>query len=178
MRSGDTRRPWSANSFTVGQAVTVRKLSSAGAPVFAYPGVIAEVLPNSVRLDATWTRGEMALGYTTFAPGDHFIEWFFADRWYNIMQVHGDGERLKGWYCNISYPAEFGENSVSYRDLALDLWVAPDGAQLTLDEDEFAADTAIDPPARVAALAALERLQALVAQRATPFETLPQFQPR
>ena len=175
MSSNDARRRGPAVNLRVGQAVTVRKLSSAGAPVFAYPGVIAEALPNGVRLDASWTRDEMALGYTTFAPGDHFIEWFFADRWYNIMevrQVHEAGERLKGWYCNISYPAEFAVASVSYRDLALDLWVAPDGAQMTLDEDEFAADPAIDAPARTAALAALEQLRALVARRAAPFDAL------
>jgi len=177
MTSDDPHQPGLAGAFTVGQAVTVRKVNSAGAPVFAYPGVIAEALPNGVRLDATWTRGELALGYTTFAPGDHFIEWFFADRWYNIMQIHGAGERLKGWYCNISYPAEFAEGSVSYRDLALDLWVAPDGAQLLLDEDEFAADTAIDAPARTAALAALEQLRALVARRADPFASLPDAPP-
>ena len=171
----DALRPAFAVSLRAGQAVTVRKLSSAGAPVFAYPGVVAEALPNGVRLDATWTRSEMALGYTTFAPGDHFIEWFFADRWYNIMevrQVQESGELLKGWYCNISYPAEFAASSVSYRDLALDLWVAPDGAQITLDEDEFAADPAIDAAARAEALAALEQLRAMVARRSAPFDTL------
>lgn len=160
-------------ALAVGQTVTVRKLSSEGALVFAYPGVIAQTLPAGVRLDAQWTRGPMALGYTTFEPGDHFSEWFFADRWYNIMEVRGAGETLKGWYCNVTYPAEFAATSVSYRDLILDLWVAPDGSLLTLDEDEFAADTTIPAEARVEAIAALERLRALVASRVTPFDTLP-----
>jgi hypothetical protein len=155
-----------------GQVVTVRKLSSAGAAVFAYPGVIAQTWPGGARLDATWTRGEMALDYTTFAPGDHFIEWFFADRWYNIMEVRDTGETLKGWYCNITYPAEFAPDSISYRDLALDLWVAPDGTMATLDEDEFAADAAIGAAARAQAIAALADLRALVAQRGAPFDTL------
>ena len=31
------------------------------------------------------------------------------------------------------------EDVISYVDLALDLWVAPDGTQTVLDEDEFAA---------------------------------------
>jgi uncharacterized protein len=163
----------SQSGLVVGQIVTVRKLSSAGAEVFAYPGVIAQTWPSGARLDATWTRGEMALGYTTFAPGDHFIEWFFADRWYNIMEVHGAGDTLKGWYCNVTYPAQFEPDSISYRDLALDLWVAPDGTMTTLDEDEFAADAAIGATARAQALAALADLRALVAQRVAPFDTLP-----
>lgn len=169
----DDERPDGGILLAIGQVVTVRKLSSAGDEVFAYPGVIAQTLPTGVRLDARWTRATMALDYTTFEPGDHFIEWFFADRWYNIMEVHGAGEALKGWYCNVTYPAEFTAASVSYRDLALDLWVAPDGATLTLDEDEFSADASITAEAREQALAALDALRALVAARMAPFDTLP-----
>lgn len=157
----------------VGQAVTIRKLSSAGAQVFAYQGTIAQTLPSGVRLDATWTRDRMELGYTTFDPGDHFVEWFYTDRWYNIMEVRGAGDMLKGWYCNVTYPAEFQPDRISYRDLALDLWVAPDGATLTLDEDEFDADAAIDAYARTQALAALEHLRERVTRRLAPFDTLP-----
>lgn len=157
----------------VGQTVTICKLNSAGVEVFAYPGVVAQVWPTGARLDAQWTREAMALGYTTFEPGDHFIEWFFADRWYNIMEVRGAGDTLKGWYCNVTWPAEFTAASVSYRDLILDLWVAPDGATLTLDEDEFAADTSIAAEVHDQALAALEALRALVAARVAPFDTLP-----
>ncbi|HET9110281.1 MAG TPA: DUF402 domain-containing protein [Ktedonobacterales bacterium] len=161
------------SGLALGQQVTIRKLSSAGAPVFAYAGVIAHLWPTGARLDATWTRDEMALGYTTFEPGDHFHEWFFTDRWYNIMEVRGGGESLKGWYCNVSYPAEFEAGRISYRDLALDLWVAPDGGLTTLDEDEFAADLAIDDAARGQALDALDHLRALVARREVPFDRVP-----
>ena len=169
----DSADAMSQTGLVVGQIVTVRKLSSAGALVFAYPGIIAQTWPGGARLDAMWTRDEMALGYTTFAPGDHFIEWYFTDRWYNIMEVRGAGDTLKGWYCNVTYPAQFAPDSISYRDLALDLWVAPDGAMTTLDEDEFAADVTIGAPARAQALAALADLRALVARRVAPFDTLP-----
>lgn len=168
--SGDEAREV---ALVVGQRVTVCKLSSAGAHVFAYEAVIAQTLPTGARLDATWTRGQMELGYTTFEPGDHFVEWFYADRWYNIMEVHGAGDALKGWYCNVTHPAEFTNDRICYRDLALDLWVAPDGAMTTLDEDEFEADTAIDAHARAQALAALEHLRELVTRRAAPFDMLP-----
>ncbi|HZC04969.1 MAG TPA: DUF402 domain-containing protein [Ktedonobacterales bacterium] len=160
--------------FIVGQQVTVRKLNSAGAQIFAYSGVIAQLWSTGARLDATWTRDSMALDYTTFDQGDHFVEWFFTDRWYNIMEVRGAGESLKGWYCNISYPAAFERDLISYRDLALDLWVAPDGALTTLDEDEFASDDAIDATARMRALDALDHLRALVARRVVPFDALPE----
>ncbi len=161
-----------APELAVGQAVTICKLSSAGAQVFAYQGVIARTFPAGAQLDARWTRSRMELGYTTFEPGDHFIEWFFADRWYNIMEVRDVGESLKGWYCNVTHPAEFGRDRICYRDLALDLWVAADGAMTTLDEDEFDADAAIDAHARAQALHALDHLRAMVIHRLSPFDTL------
>ncbi len=160
-------------TYTPGQRVIVRKLNSAGVEVFAYPGVIAELLACGARLDAAWTRGVMELGYTTFEPGDQFSEWFYTDRWYNIMEVRSVEGALKGWYCNVTHPATFEEWRVTYRDLALDLWVAPDGAMTTLDEDEFATDGAIDATARRHALAALDHLRALVEGRVAPFDMLP-----
>ena len=44
---------------------------------------------------------------------------------------------MKGWYCNITKPAVVDADSVAYVDLALDIWVAADGMQTVLDEDEL-----------------------------------------
>jgi predicted RNA-binding protein associated with RNAse of E/G family len=57
-------------------------------------------------------------------------------------------------------PAQFSEGQVSYMDLALDLLVFPDGRQLILDEDEFAA-LAVDDATCAAARAALQDLRTL-----------------
>jgi protein associated with RNAse G/E len=50
-------------------------------------------------------------------------------------------------------------NEISYVDLALDLWVAPDGTQTVLDENEFAG-LDLDSETRCQARAALKELQA------------------
>lgn len=156
----------------VGRRVTIRKLSARGELVFAYAGVIAATLSEGVRVNAEWTRARMELGYTTFEPGDHFIEWFYTDRWYNIMEVHEQDGQLKGWYCNITWPAEITNEFVSYRDLTLDLWVASDGSALTLDVDEFEADLSLSAEERAQALAALDALRAHLQRGETPFDTL------
>ena len=157
---------------TVGRAVTIRKLSARGDVVFVYAGVIAATLAEGVRVDAEWTRARMELGYTTFEPGDRFIEWFYTDRWYNIMEVRERSGVLKGWYCNVTWPAEITQDMVSYRDLTLDLWVAPDGSALTLDMDEFEADISLSVEERSQALAALVELRAHLARGEEPFDTL------
>jgi len=64
----------------------------------------------------------------------------YSDRWYNIFEIYDrDNGKFKGWYCNIGKPAVIADESVSYVDLALDLWVSAAGRQTVLDEDELEA---------------------------------------
>jgi predicted RNA-binding protein associated with RNAse of E/G family len=94
-----------------------------------------------------------------FRKNDRFVEMYYSDRWYNIFEIHDrEDDHLKGWYCNIGYPAEIEKQHVSYRDLALDLLVFPDGRQLVLDEDEFES-LGLEPEVSQQAWHALEELQ-------------------
>jgi predicted RNA-binding protein associated with RNAse of E/G family len=139
----------------------VYKLNEHGRIVWQYPAEVLERGPNFVRLEAFFNRDDADFGFATFKRGDRFVEYFYSDRWYNIFAVYDrDDGALKGWYCNVCRPAVIGETAVHCEDLALDLWVSPDGATTLLDEDEFAA---LDLPEseRNAALSALRALQNL-----------------
>ena len=150
-------------------SVIVQKLNMRGEISLTYDAELAERLPDGVRLEARWTRPTMPLGYTTFETGDRFIEWFYTDRWYNIFEIHGLDGTLKGWYCNVAAPATIAGNVIACRDLLLDLWVDPDGSTLVLDEDEFAAEAALDDATRDAARGALTELQRMVREHEPPF---------
>jgi protein associated with RNAse G/E len=101
--------------------------------------------------------------------GDRFMETYFTDRWYNIFEIHDrEDDRLKGWYCNIGRPAVWEEDAtLSYIDLALDLWVAPDGSQTVVDEEEFLA-LDLDDDTRAQALAGLAELRNMFARKIAP----------
>lgn len=99
------------------------------------------------------------MGEIPVEVGDRFVETYYADRWYNIYEVHSQADdHIKGWYCNIAYPAEISENELIFRDLALDLLVYPDGRQLLLDEDEFDA-LDLSPDLRIKVLESMQGLQ-------------------
>jgi uncharacterized protein len=154
-------------------SITVHKLNWRGEPVLQYQADVAERLAGGIRLEAQWTRPELDLGYTSFETGDHFIEWFFADRWYNIFEVRAAGsERLKGWYCNVAAPAAIDRETVACRDLLLDVWVAADGTSQVLDTDEFAAEAAMEATIRANAEAGLADLLAEVHARRPPFDAI------
>jgi protein associated with RNAse G/E len=103
-----------------------------------YEGKILKRGKNFVTLEAYFNREDMPFQETILKRNDRFIETFYTDKWYNIFEIHDrDDEKLKGWYCNICKPAVIEDDSVSYVDLALDLWVSANGKQTVLDEDEL-----------------------------------------
>ena len=111
----------------------------------------------------------MDLHFVVLERGDRWTETFYSDRWYNIFEIRASDGRLKGWYCNIARPARITSDEVSAEDLALDLWVEPDGSQQVLDEDEFEA-LGLPPVERDRALDALGQVMGMVAQEAPPFD--------
>ncbi len=149
-----------------GNRVTVLKRGLDGAVAWQYEGRILKRAANCVVLEAFFNRDDLPFMGVVLKRGDRFVETFYHDRWYNIFEIfdRDDGQR-KGWYCNIGYPAVLAEETVSYVDLALDLWVAADGQQTVLDEDEFDA-LPLGVWEREQARAALETLQGLF--RANP----------
>ena len=149
--------------------ITVIKRNPDGQAVMRYTGEVLHQDPDSLTLEASFSHADVSIVNTTLRRGDRFVETYYTERWYNIFAVHDrQDDRLKGWYCNIGKPAVLeAENRISYIDLALDLWVAPDGTQNVLDEEEFAA-LDLDTETRSRARAALEELQTCFANRNKP----------
>lgn len=148
--------------------VTVRKFDHTGHQVTAYPGEVLRREGHSIVVRTAWDRGPMDLGFVLLEPDDCWTEYFYSDRWYNIFEIRADDGRLKGWYCNITRPARILADEVTSEDLALDLWVAPNGETFVLDEEEFTA-LRLPPDERAAAEEALLKLQTMVAQDVPPF---------
>ena len=139
--------------------IQIIKQDYQGTETFRYSGMIIKRGLNLIILEAFFNREDTPVGDIILRRGDRFIETYYADRWYNIFEIHeGSSDKVKGWYCNIGYPAEIQDTQISYRDLALDLLVYPDGEQLILDEDEFNA-LPLPPEDRTTALKALMELQ-------------------
>jgi hypothetical protein len=143
------------------QDVWVIKRNIEGEETWRYPARVLGRRPGAVLIEAFFNRPDTPFHGILLGRGDRFIEAYYSRRWYNLYEIHDrlDGS-LKGWYCNVTLPAQIAAQSISYVDLALDLLVYPDGKQLVLDEDEFA-ELTITPQVRRQAQDALQALQAL-----------------
>lgn len=150
--------------------VTVRKLDHAGREVISYPGEVLKREDGAIVLRTSWDREPMDLGFVVLEPDDNWTETFYADRWYNIFEIRADDGHLKGWYCNVTRPARITEGEVAAEDLALDLWVEPDGETKVLDEDEFA-ELPLSPEERTKARQALVELRFRAGEGMPPFDS-------
>lgn len=120
--------------------VKVQKKNPEGQVTYEYEGRMLSRDEHSLVLEAFFDRADLPFVDTVLRTGDRFIEYYYDDRWYNIFEIHDrDDDRIKGWYSNVCKPAMFEDGIISYVDLALDLWVSPDGQQTVLDEAEFEA---------------------------------------
>ena len=113
--------------------ITVLKRNLNGKVTWQYEGRLLKREANLVLLEAFFNRDDVAFMDVVLKRDDRFVETFFTDRWYNVFEIYDrDDGKLKGWYCNVGYPAVLEKGTVSYIDLALDLWVASDGTQTVL----------------------------------------------
>ncbi|WP_282693766.1 DUF402 domain-containing protein [Streptomyces sp. CC208A] len=147
-----------------GRSVEVA-LWKAGRLKIRYPAEVVTETGTRLSVRAPWAaEGVRDFGFVRFEPGDVFVEHYWTDRWFTVKEVRSAEGGLKGWYCDVTRPAEIGPTGVTVEDLDLDLWVSADGSEvLRLDEDEFAASglTVADPEAAEQAVTALDELERL-----------------
>lgn len=150
------------------QNVIVIKLNTRREETWRYDGSIVTRDESGVLIEAFFNRDDLPFHGITLQMNDRFLERYYTDRWYNIFQIHDRADdHIKGWYCNITRPAEISPGRVAYVDLALDLLVYPDGRYLILDEEEFQ-QLALNDGDRENARKALDELIQIVKENKLP----------
>lgn len=136
----------------------VIKLNPEREETWRYEGRILSQQPQTMLIEARFNRSTLRFHGITLKKNDRFLERYYKDRWYNLFEIHDrDDDALKGWYCNVTAPAEFNNGKITYIDMALDLLVYPNGKYLILDEDEFE-ELALPQEQQIQARQALETL--------------------
>jgi protein associated with RNAse G/E len=150
------------------ESVTVLKLNLEGNVTWRYEGHIISRESNALVLEAFFNRPDTPFLDIVLKENDRYVETFYTERWYNVFEIYDrDDASIKGWYCNVSRPAVLTKGTISYVDLALDLWVSVNGKQTVLDEVEFSLLN-LDAKDRQEALTALAELQHLFQTKRPP----------
>ena len=137
-----TAATWS--SLLPGAELTIVKLAPDGSQAARYQGeVVGHCGDSWVLVLATWTNRTIDLDGLSFRPGDKLLEWFSPRHPFNAFAVFSPANRLKGWYANVTHPAQLDATQdppvLIWHDLFLDLVGLPDGSFTVRDEDELLA---------------------------------------
>ena len=117
--------------------INVQKINPDGSVKIEYTGTLRERTEEYLSIDTGWSRERLDLGYVLFERDDVWVETFYFHKWFNIFRIADKGGSLKGFYANVTNPPEISDGLIRWRDLALDIWIRPDGGHIILDEDEF-----------------------------------------
>ncbi|MHB1295774.1 MAG: DUF402 domain-containing protein [Anaerolineae bacterium] len=150
-------------------SVQVTKEDHQGCPKARYTCALVHQDAASTVLRCTWTMHPVDVGLFRFEPGDVLTEYYYREAWYNVFRVESPDGTLKGWYCNLTEPAEIAPGEIRWRDLALDLLALPDGRTIVADEEEFEALLPSDA-LRARAQEVLADLRGRLVAAAPPFE--------
>jgi predicted RNA-binding protein associated with RNAse of E/G family len=115
----------------------VRKILPGGEVKIEYSGNLKELTKEFISIDTGWSRDTLDLGYVIFERDDVWVETFYFRRWFNVFRISTRDGILKGFYINIAEPPRVTDDCIDWTDLAMDIWVRPDGTYIVLDEDEF-----------------------------------------
>ena len=108
----------------------------------------------------------------TIASGTISTEYYWLDRWYNVFRFSDPDGRLKNYYCNVNQPPSFDGRVLSYIDLDIDVFVAPDLTYKILDLEDFEENArryAYPEDVQANARRAVDELTALIESGAFPF---------
>ena len=157
----------------VEKSFLVRKLTYEGRETWRWTGKLVEQVDGVTVINALFNAPARDLGYMTLETTDLFHEFYYANRWFNIFQVFKDDGSLKGWYCNITKPAVFSDGGIDFVDMALDVFVYPDGRTLVLDENEFneKREGVYSPEDARLAREAVQQLLEMARRREHPFDS-------
>lgn len=87
------------------------------------------------------SEGEMRVHDVLLPAGTVTFGHFWTDRPYNVYHwLDGSTGDTLGYYFNVSEDTRVEDDTLSWRDLIVDVLVSPAGLAVVLDEDEIPAD--------------------------------------
>ena len=154
------------------RSVVVSVLKYDGVEHRRWPARIAKIKGPLLVLDAVFEDEIEHDLLGTISAGTISTEYYWLDRWYNVFRFSDPDSQLKNFYCNVNQPPSFDGRVLSYIDLDIDVFVAPDLTYRILDVEDFEANARrYAYPAEVQANArrAVDDLTGLIESRAFPF---------
>ncbi len=153
-------------------SIVVRVLKYDGLEHRRWPARIAKIEGPLLVLDAVFEDEIEHDLLGTISSGTISTEYYWLDHWYNVFRFSDPDRKLKNYYCNVNQPPNFDGRVLSYIDLDIDVFVAPDLTYKILDLEDFEENArryAYPEDVQANARRAVDELIALIESGAFPF---------
>lgn len=157
---------------SAGAPITVRVLKHDGTEYRRWDAKLSHREGELIVLDGQFDvdvshelLGEIKRGMKT-------VEYYWANRWYNVFRFLNEDDSTRQWYCNINTPPQLENDTLSYIDLDIDILVQPDFSFKVLDEDEFEMNAkryGYSEEEKLRALSAIDEVIGMIERRQFPF---------
>src|SRR5262247_3129085 len=119
------------------QDITVRVLKYDGSDYRHWTGRISRQEGSLIQLDAEFSIEVTHHTLGQIRRGTRLVEYYWLDRWYNVLRFLNDDSSIRFFYCNITTPPKLENGVLTYIDLDIDILALPNFSYEVLDTDEF-----------------------------------------
>ena len=152
--------------------ISVRVLKYDGSDYRRWAGRLTRRADSLIELDAAFSMDAYHPLLGEIPRGTRLIEYYWLDRWYNVLKFLNDDASTRHFYCNITTPPQLKDGLLTYVDLDIDVLALPNLSYQVLDLDEFETNAkryGYVKEVRINAHAAVDELISLIEARAFPF---------
>jgi uncharacterized protein len=156
------------------EQITVKTFKYDGSAYRQWWGTVSQRDGSLLQLDAAFSIEVSHHSLGLIARGTRLVEYYWLDRWYNILRFLNDDGSTRFFYCNITTPPKLDGELLTYIDLDIDVLALPDLSYEVLDLDEFDANAGrygYPDEVRLRSHAAVDELTSMIEARQFPFDS-------
>ena len=139
-----------------------------------WSGTVSRREGSLLQLDAAFSIEVSHHSLGLISRGTRLVEYYWLDRWYNVLRFLNDDGSTRFFYCNVTTPPKLENELLTYVDLDIDILALPDLSYEVLDADEFEANASrygYNEEIKLRAQAAVVELKSMIDARAFPFDS-------
>ena len=156
------------------ERITVKTLKYDGSEYRQWWGAVSRRDGSLLQLDAAFSIEVTHQSLGVIARGTRLVEYYWLDRWYNVLRFLNDDGSTRFFYCNVTTPPKLEDGLLTYIDLDIDVLALPDLSYEVLDLDEFERNVThygYSDEIKLRSQEAVDELTTMIDSRKFPFDS-------
>lgn len=156
------------------EEITVKVLKYDGSDYRQWSGTVSRRDGPLLQLDAAFSIEVSHHSLGMIRRGTRLVEYYWLDRWYNVLRFLNNDGSTRFFYCNVTTPPKLEDGVLTYIDLDIDVLALPDLSFEVLDLDEFdqnAGRYGYSEEIKLRSQAAIDELTSMIDGREFPFDS-------